>query len=250
MTPIGPVGNVSPDSIASHTIRRSYPFSVAPLVKFNTFTTPTIDLTPPHLIFINGATVESNKLYEAAIEASSLLAGIEICSVATDYIMSLDCYLGTEVTVPANISDTGFIGIEMSSQLSATLSNTPTGSSIQLKRQLNSQTKWTFSVYKGFGAVGIHTSFDVPIPSDGGTTSNWGSKVRIYYDPINLITRAYVNDIVRAELGILGINRSSELIWGVLLYNGVQSGACSIKAMWAGAEVTSYNTHRGDNSQV
>ncbi|SRR6266496_4602826 len=248
MTPIGPVSAGS-DAIVEHKLERSYPFTLLPAQKVQSFTTPAIVLIPPFVRFTQGATLESNKLYEAAIEQADNLNNIitplgpggltGIFNV--NYKTSFDCHISAIVTTPANLSDAvGFIGIELFSQGLTTLIDTPVNSSIQLKWQLKDPTQWMLSVYRGNGLTGIHRPFSTSSSQVAG-----GHKVRLFWDPFEKTVLAYVDDILVVKQSIAGFTfQVADTNAGILLYNGGNITASpSIIGYWMGAKITTYDMH-------
>ena len=244
MTPIGNVLTEG-DSVISHVSRRSYPFTLLPLQKVQTFTTPSIILTPPTVRFINGATVESNKLYEASIEQAYNSGEGNFFPYGPDeskghnYITSFDCIMAILGITPANLDNTGFIGIELFSQNASTLTNTPANGCIQLKWQLKDPTQWMLSTYLGDSIPGIHQSFSIPSFQALG-----GHKVRLLWNPFELSVSAYVDDVLMAKQAIEGILPYADFSFvtqtGILITNGNITANPAIIATWMGAEICTH----------
>lgn len=249
MTPIGPVSAAS-DSIVEHINRRSYPFTVLPTQKQQTFTTPTISLVPPFVRFVQGATLESNKLYEAAIEqadingfqpmgpsGSAVFGGVG--ASALNYKLSFDCLISALYN-SSTMDAASFIGIELFSQMQAPLINNPATPSIQLKWQLKDQTQWTLSFYAGGGAAGVHRNFTLPASQGAG-----GHKTRLLWDPYELTVAAYVDDVLRVKQSVAGISAPSlDTYAGILLFTGtVLAVSPVITAFWMGANIATYDLH-------
>lgn len=254
MTPIGPI-STSADSVVSHVIRRSYPFSVLPVSRRNTFTGATVQLNTPVVKFMNGATVESNRIYEASVESGDSVDAFPYPmgpgpTIGSDFVTSFDCMMSNHLPFfndSDNIGSDAFMGIEIFSQNRNTLINNPVGTSFQLKWQFKDQTKWMLSSYLGNSIVGRHQSFSIEPTPEGVNQALGGHKVRLLLDPFNLIVKAYVDDILRATESIKGMvpynDNNADIFCGIILYNGTQTGAYTIVVSWMGAEVCTYNAN-------
>lgn len=245
MTPIGSVA-ASGDSIVEHVNRRFYPFTTALTQKFNTFTGPGVAITAPATRIATGVTVESGKLYEAAIENADSVVGAfpsgPNASSGFNYINTFDCIMLVTSVTAANIDSTAFTGIEILSQNNGVLDDVSVNGNVQLRWQLKDPTQWELVVWKGNGALGIHVPFTIPSSQAIG-----GHKVRLLWDPYELAVTAYVDDVVKAKQSIAGIlpffDATFGATYGVLLWNGNTTGVAGIRVGWMGATISTYNMH-------
>ncbi len=231
---------------------RHYAFEVEPPQVMKTF--PAGDFKnierPSFYWHSAGSAVESNKIYEMALEReiNDVLFEGPDSSDAMDYPLLVDGQWWGSAQTPANIAG-GFIAVEIyTMNRIPPFDAAPSAPCVMLRQSLKDKTYWELCVAKGDG-VTPSTIMPFTIPLKEGTSAGEGHRVALYYNFQTKTIKAWVDGVVRATFNDAAtfpdpanlVAQTTRI--GLLVYTtGTNTGTSVIYGAWSAWRCTSYGT--------
>jgi hypothetical protein len=244
-----PTINPFPPEIAYRRKRleRFYAFSVLPSTVRNTFAGATIVHDNPAVFLTTaGGVAESNKMIELQVEkqvTDELVEGFNNKD-GYGYLLAIGCQFFAGAFTPANIDETAYVGIELGGFGVAPPFPDPAGQGLVMLRQhLKTKGTWDLVASMGDGTGNqIATLTDVPFTPPGE-----GHRVMIVSDPYAPSVYGLIDNRVIGPISIqmeLANRLALNTVYsGIFITGGVQTGACTIQAMFSSFHSGHYDTH-------